>query len=77
MEDLKRKQCRELKRWFDAGMDTTVIEAAVKLGIGALNRRISDLEEFGYPVHREWEIYFTRTGEKKRRMRYSKALLTA
>lgn len=70
--ELKRRQCRELRAWFDSGMDITVIDAALKLGIGALNRRISDLVESGYPIHREWEVYFNRLGEKKRRMRYSK-----
>lgn len=74
LTELKRKQCRQLRDWFDSGMDITVIEAAVKLGIGALNRRISDLEEAGYAVHREWETYHNRAGEKKRRMRYSKGL---
>jgi hypothetical protein len=76
MEDIKRKQCRDLIAWFDSGMDITVIDAAIKLGIGALPRRISDLEEQGYPVHREWQSYVNQKGELKRRMHYSKFFLT-
>lgn len=72
MTDVKRKQCRDLIAWFDSGMDITVIGAAVKLGIGALPRRISDLEEQGYPIHREWQSYVNSKGELKRRMHYSK-----
>jgi hypothetical protein len=67
-----REQCRDLVAFFNEGKSCTIIEAATKLGIGALPRRISDLQDQGYPIRKEWEHYVGRSGKLKRRMRYSK-----
>ena len=56
-----------LQAAFDRGESLTMLEAALKYGIGALSQRVGDLKRDGYPI--ATETVKTSTGKHVARYR--------